>query len=123
MATINLTSTTIASGLTSDTISSSVLNTRTVTEGGITRMNITEVVGGTPHIIAAAADWSEGTMVYLKNAGALNLFVKTEAGANTIHQIYLIPGEWALFPWSAAVNLICYASAGTGCLLEYGVFE
>ena len=70
MANLNLTCTTTASGLTSDVISSTVLKTRTVTEGGITRMTISEVVGGTPHVVAAAADYSEGSIVYLKNASS-----------------------------------------------------
>ena len=124
MATLNLTSTISSSGLTSDVISSTVLKAATVTQGGISRMNITEQVGGTPHIVAAHADHAAGSYVYLKNAGSLNLFIKTEGGANAIHQIYLTPGDWALFPWAAdTANIICYASAGTGCLLEYGVFE
>jgi hypothetical protein len=125
MANLNLTCTTTASGLTSDVISSTVLKTRTVTEGGITRMTISELVGGTPHVVAAAADYSEGSIVYLKNASssAINLYVKTEAGANAIYQLYLTPGDFACFPWSAAVNIICYRDGGSNGLLEYGIFE
>lgn len=123
MATLNLTSTINSTGLTSDAIAINVLNSATVNTGGISRKNITAVVGGTAEVVAAHADHSAGSYVYLKNAGALNLFIKTEAGANTIFNIYLAPGDWAMFPWSAdTANITCYASAATGCLLEYGVF-
>tara|TARA_R110000737_G_scaffold337870_1_gene358426 strand:- start:164 stop:538 length:375 start_codon:yes stop_codon:yes gene_type:complete len=124
MAQLNLTSSITASGLTSDTISSTVQKVATVTQGGISRTNITAVVGGTAQVVAAHADHTAGAYVYLKNAGALNLFIKTEAGVNAIYNIYLTPGEWALFPWAADnANIIAYASAASGCLIEYGVFE
>ena len=124
MAQVNFTSTITASGLTSDTISSTVLNEKTVTQGGISRTNVTAVVGG-PATLIAHADHAAGSYVYLKNAGALNLFIKIEATAGgTVYDMYLIPGDWALFPWAADTSDIrVYASAATGCLLEYGVYE
>tara|TARA_R100000995_G_C3483260_1_gene125404 strand:- start:3014 stop:3388 length:375 start_codon:yes stop_codon:yes gene_type:complete len=124
MAQVNFTSTITASGLTSDTVSSTVLNEKTVTQGGISRTNVTAVVGA-PATVIAHADHAAGSYVYLKNAGALNLFIKIEATASgTVYDMYLIPGDWALFPWAADTSDIrVYASAGTGCLLEYGVFE
>lgn len=123
MATLNLTSTINSTGLTSDSIASNVLNAAQVTTGGISRMNITALVGGTAQVVAAHADHTAGSYVYLKNAGALNLSVKLEGGANSIFNIYLTPGTWALFPWAADnANITCYASASTGCLLEHGVF-
>ena len=124
MAQVNFTSTITASGLTSDTVSSTVLNEKTVTQGGISRTNVTAVVGA-PATVIAHADHAAGSYVYLKNAGALNLFIKIEATASgAVYDMYLIPGDWALFPWAADTSDIrVYASAGTGCLLEYGVFE
>jgi hypothetical protein len=124
MAQLNLTSTITAAGLTSDTISSTVLKTATVTQGGITRENIIAVVGS-PATVIAHADHAAGSYVYLKNAGGLNLFIKIEATASgTVYDMYLIPGDWALFPWAADTSDIrVYASAVSGCLLEYGVFE
>jgi|TARA_R110000765_G_C18818476_1_gene595506 hypothetical protein len=125
MATLNLTSTISASGLTSDSISSSVLKSATVTQGGIARMNITSVVGGTAQVVAAHADHTAGAYVYLKNADATRtIFIKVGAGAIAINDITLLPGAWAVFPWSAATsNIEAYASAATGSLLEHSVFE
>ena len=124
MATLNLTSTITAAGLTSDTISSTVLKTATVNQGGITRENITAITGA-PATVIAHADHAAGSYVYLKNAGALNLFIKIEATAAGTHwDMYLTPDTWALFPWAADTSDIrVYASSNTGCLLEYGVFE
>ena len=130
MATINLTNKTVTSDLTSDAISSTVKKTATVTQGGISRTNITAVVGSSASdmTVIEHVDHSAGAYVYLKNAaasGGLNLFVKFEAtAAGATYEMYLTPGEWALFPWAADTSDIrVYASAGTGCLLEYGVFE
>jgi len=124
MATVKFTCTTASTDLTSDNISSIVLNTATVTQGGITRDDITAVVGA-PATIISHADHSAGAYVYLKNAGAINLFIKFEATvAGSVYDMYLIPGDWALFPWAADTSDIrVYASGATGCLLEYGVFE
>ena len=123
MATLKLTSTLTSTDLTSDSISSVVAKSATVTQGGITRDNITAVVGA-PLTLIPHANHAAGSYVYFKNAGTLNLSIKIGAGAATIFEIYLIPGTWAMFPWTADTNDISvYASGATGCLLEYGVFE
>jgi len=124
MATLKLTSTLTSTNLTSDSISSVVEKSATVTQGGITRDNITAVVGG-PLTLIPHANHSAGSYVYFKNAGSsLNLSIKMGAGAATIFEIYLTPGDWAMFPWTADTNDIkVYANGATGCLLEYGVFE
>jgi len=124
MATVKLTCTTTSTNLTSDNLSSTVLKSATVTQGGISRTNVTAVVGA-PETIIAHADHTAGAYVYLKNAGELNLFVKFEATASgAVYDMFLDAGAWALFPWAADTSDIrVYASGSTGCLLEYGVFE
>tara|TARA_R100001082_G_C4323238_1_gene142110 strand:+ start:506 stop:880 length:375 start_codon:yes stop_codon:yes gene_type:complete len=124
MATVTFKCTTTTSDLTSDSISSTIENSFTATQGGIQRENITALVGS-PATVIAHADHAAGSMVYLKNAGALNLFIKFEAtGAGSVYDMYLTPNDWALFPWAADTSDIrVYASGDTGCLLEYGVFE
>tara|TARA_R100001163_G_C5023146_1_gene165413 strand:- start:584 stop:946 length:363 start_codon:yes stop_codon:yes gene_type:complete len=91
----------------------------TVTQGGIVRENITAIVGG-PATLLTAAEYAKGTKVYLKNSGALDLFFRF-GGSGA--EIKLLAGEWALFPWFANVDLKVYASANTGCLVEYGAFQ
>jgi len=90
-----------------------------VTQGGIVRENITAVVASAAQLLAAA-DYAKGTKVYLKNSGALDLFFRL-GGSGA--EIKLLPGEWALFPWFANVDIKVYASANTGCLVEYGAFQ
>tara|TARA_R100001082_G_C4323150_1_gene142073 strand:+ start:502 stop:879 length:378 start_codon:yes stop_codon:yes gene_type:complete len=125
MATITLKCTTTSTDLTSDNLSSVVEKTATVTEGGITRDNITVISSDTPKTIISHANHTAGAYVYLKNAGALNLFIKLDAeSATNQYEMYLTPGDWALFPWAADTSDIrVYANANTGCLIEYGVFE
>lgn len=124
MATVKFTCNTTSTDLTSDSVASTVLKTATLTQGGITRDNITAEVGA-PATIISHANHTAGAYVYLKNAGALNLFIKFEATASgAVYDMYLTPGDWAFFPWAADTSDIrVYASAATGCLLEYGVYE
>ena len=66
-------------------------------------------------------------LIYLrnKNTDTVDLYISYEASGTGGEGAWtkLKAGEWAFFPWMAAVNLRVYASAGTGCILEYGVFE
>jgi len=122
MATVKLTSTIASTDLTSDNLSSVVLKSATVTQGGIVRDNIIAVKGG-PATLIAHSEHSAGAYVYLKNAGSLNLSFKMTAGAGD-HDIHLLPGSWGLFPWAANTNdITVYAAAADGCLVEYAVFE
>ena len=125
MATLKATLEINANNLTTQqSLSNQIVSNLTVTQGGILAENITAVVGG-PADLLLAANYAGGTKVYLKNAGALNLFISLEASGNTGEGawIKLLPGTWSFFPWEAAANMRVYASAGTGCILEYGVFE
>ena len=122
MATVSLTSVMTSTGLTTDTISSSVLKVLpSITQGGIVR---TTVASTTPAVILAHADHAEGTYVYLKNAGATyTLRFKVEGGAATIYQIELQPGDWCVFPWSASVDMKVFSNNATGSILEYAAFQ
>jgi len=124
MAQVNMTSTITASGLTSDTISSTVQKVATVTTGGISRTTVVPTVIGSAAVFLTAADWTPtataSAYVYIKNAdsGWVRLLT-TVTGAND--EIYLAAGDWTLFPWTAAVNIEAYAQ-NANALVEYGVF-
>jgi len=125
MATLKATSEINANNLTSQSsLFSKIASSMTINQGGILVDNITEVVGA-PKVLLTAANYATGTKVFLHNKGALNLYISFEASGATGQGawIKLLPGVWSFFPWNAAVNLRVYASAGTGCILEYGVFE
>jgi len=91
-----------------------------VTQGGIVRDNIT-AVSGAPQTLLANADYAEGTKVYLKNAGTIDLYFRF--GGVSTDYVKIAQGEWALFPWKAAADLKVYAASGAGTLLEYGAFQ
>jgi hypothetical protein len=127
MATLRATANVNANNLTTQqSLSTQIISSLTVTQGGILVDNITELMGG-PKTLLTAADYAEGTKVYLrnKNSDTVDLFISYEAAGNTGEGSWtrLKAGEWAFFPWFANANLRVYASANTGCILEYGVFE
>tara|TARA_R110002012_G_scaffold281773_1_gene471292 strand:+ start:111 stop:503 length:393 start_codon:yes stop_codon:yes gene_type:complete len=129
MATLNLTSNLNAAGLTTDTISSTVLLTNaSITTGGISRVSTTAVVG-TKAVLLDASTFPDPTdttsvYVYIKNAGpnVLRLSVINNTASNAEDEMSLASGDWAMFPWAAATDITMYqASAGT-TVVEYGVF-
>ena len=126
MATLKQTLSINANALTSSTsLSNQILLTEAITQGGILTENITEVVGA-PKDLLLAANYAEGSKVYLKNVGTThNFYVSFEASGTGGEGawIYLLPGDWSFFPWMAAVNLRVYCTNAAGSTLEYGVFE
>jgi len=133
MATLNLTSTISATGLTSDAISSSVLKSATVSTGGIERVLIpaTQIVSARGVLLAhadyAAASATSSTYVYIKNAGLITCqlsVIGTTASTANLDEITLVAGAWTIFPWRAATsNITLYLASGTANLVEYGVFN
>tara|TARA_R100000808_G_C2076977_1_gene102296 strand:+ start:346 stop:726 length:381 start_codon:yes stop_codon:yes gene_type:complete len=125
MATVKATLEINANNLTTQqTLSNQIISNLTVSQGGILAENVTAIEGG-PATLLTAADYAAGTKVYAKNAGSLNLYLSLEA-AGTAGEgawIKLLPGSWTFFPWFAGANMRVWASANTGCILEYGVFE
>ena len=134
MATLNLTSTISATGLTSDAISSSVLTSATVSTGGIERVLIPATqISSAKAVLLDATTYTEptatgSTYVYIKNAGTITcrLSVLNNVASNTEFEIALIAGAWTLFPWNPAAagnNITLYLASGTANLVEYGVFH
>tara|TARA_R110000751_G_scaffold252569_1_gene352225 strand:- start:6594 stop:6995 length:402 start_codon:yes stop_codon:yes gene_type:complete len=133
MATLNLTSTISATGLTSDAISSSVLKSATVSTGGIERVLIpaTQIVSARGVLLAyadyAAASATSSTYVYIKNAGLITCqlsVIGTTASTANLDEITLVAGAWTIFPWRAdTADITLYLASGTANLVEYGVFN
>jgi hypothetical protein len=125
MATLKATLEINANNLTTQqSLSNQIVSNLAVTQGGILAENVTAQESG-PADLLLAANYAAGTKVYAKNAGSLNLYLSLEhtGTAGEGAWIKLIPGAWTFFPWQAAVNMRVWASANTGCILEYGVFE
>ena len=119
MAQVNMTSTITATGLTSDTISSTVQKVATVTTGGIARTTVVPTAIGSATVLLAAAA-TASAYVYLKNASAGWVRLRTTATAAN-DEVYLAAGDWTLFPWTAAVDIKAYAQ-NANSLVEHGVF-
>ena len=83
MATLKATLEINANNLTTQqSLSNQIVSNLTVSQGGILAENITELIGA-PKDLLLAASYAGGTKVYLKNAGALNLFVSLEHTGGT----------------------------------------
>ena len=109
------------SGITSDAISfTGLTQTKTVLAGGITSRTITDTATAGETIVEQA-HYAEGTMIYLKNRGTENVNIELSAGAT---EIVLGGGEWAFFPWKAAVDMKAFSTAGGDVpVLEIGIFS
>ena len=129
MATITLTSSITASGLTTDTISSTVaLVNANMTTGGIQRVSTTAVVG-TKAVLLDASTFPNPTnttsvYLYVKNVGpnVLRLSVINNTASNAEDEISLASGAWMMFPWAAATDVTMYQSSAGTTVVEYGVF-
>lgn len=126
MATLRATASVNANNLTSQqSLSTQIITNSTVTQGGILVDTITAVVTS-PATLLSAASYALGSKVYLKNAGSTyGLYVSFETGGNSGEGAWILlkPGQWAYFPWQAAVNLEIYCTNAGGSQIEYGVFE
>ena len=132
MATLNVTCTTTASGLTSDVISSVVATSANITTGGIQRVSIT-AEEATKAVLLDASTFpayanTKSTYVYIKNAGPLEIrlsFLGVTANDQNA-EISLGAGEWTFFPWrcDTAKDITVYQFGGSGTgIVEYGVFN
>ena len=129
MATLNLTSNINASGLTTDTISSTVLLTNgSITTGGISRVSTTAVVASKEVLLDASSfpnpTNTTSVFVYIKNAGPnlLRLSVINNTASNAEDEMSFASGDWAMFPWAAATDITMYQSTAGTTVVEYGVF-
>jgi hypothetical protein len=129
MATLNLTSSISATGLTTDIIASTVfLANANITTGGIQRVSTTAVKASKAVLLDASAfpDPTNTTSVYLyvKNVGPniVRLSVLNETGSNDEAEISLSSGTWMMFPWASATDITMYQTAAGTAVVEYGVF-
>lgn len=130
MATLNVTCTTTASGLTSDVISSVVAKSANITTGGIQRVSITAEEASKAVLLDASTfptyATTKSTYVYIKNAGPLEIrlsFLNITANDQNA-EVSLASGDWMLFPWRSAVDITVYQFGGSGTgIVEYGVFN
>jgi len=129
MATLNLTSSISATGLTTDIIASTVLLANAnITTGGIQRVSTTAVKASKAVLLDASTfpDPTNTTSVYLyvKNVGpnTIRLSVLNETGTNDEAEISLSSGTWMMFPWAAATDITMYQTAAGTTVVEYGVF-
>ena len=122
MATVTATLGVSVSDISSDPIDFSGLSqTKTVLAGGITSRTIDETSSGAATVIVDQSHYAEGTMIYLKNRGTENINIELSAGAT---EIVLGGGEWAFFPWKAAVDMKAFSTAGGDVpVLEVGIFS
>ena len=121
MGTLKTTVTLSSSDLTTANLASSTVKDLTVTQGGILLKEVEATTDGAAVLLLGQADHAEGTKVYIRNKHASNtLNVKFTA---TVAQVDLVigAGEWAFFPWKAAVDITVWASAAD-TMVEYGTF-
>ena len=109
-----------SSDLLSQSLGLASSKTLTVTEGKLEKKSITATTKGSAITLFAAADFSVGTYVYLKNTDttATDKIMIYIGGAD---QIIMEGGEWAWFPWSGDVDIKAYVTT-TGTILEFGIF-
>jgi len=127
MATVTATITLTATNLTTDSLSTTVLNTVTgVKTGGIHIKRFIETTAGDAQELAEEDSWAGTCYVYLRNADATGIISVLIGSTSTAYMI-LAPGEWAWFPWRADdgddIDIFQnIAEDDSGTLLEYGLF-
>ena len=108
------------SGITSDKISiEKTLTATNILSGGVTSRSIDDTTAGGETVLSSA-DYSAGTIVYLRNRHASET-INIELSASTT-QIPLAAGQWAMFPWQGAYSIKAWAAANSP-ILEIGVFS
>tara|TARA_R100001591_G_scaffold24098_1_gene33971 strand:+ start:125 stop:505 length:381 start_codon:yes stop_codon:yes gene_type:complete len=112
------------SGVTSDPIAVDKSFTYTALSGGITSRSIDDTSAAGEKILEAD-EYATGCIVYLRNreaAGGKTITIQLSAAA--AGEIILQGQEWAVFPWTGAVDVLAFASAATpGPILEIGIFS
>ena len=132
MATVNHTLTLTSNDLTSDTISLTLLNTLgSAVQGGVIRQKIEPTVVGSAVVLGDHDQYTQGARVWLHNpstaADVAANYVYISMDVAPAKQITLKPGDWALFPWSAASStspqdLKAFAHTA-GNILEWGIYS
>ena len=110
------------SGITADDIATGLVSmTPTVVAGGITSRSINDTASPGESIIESD-HYASGTIVWLKNrSSSETCTIEITSGTDAL---VLGPGQFALFPWKAATDLLCYATnTHEAPILEVGVFS
>ena len=122
MATVKATLTLIASDLTTDALSVSVLTTLTdMTVGGVSREHVFGTAEGSQDELAEENAFAGVANIYIHNT-------ETTAGNNFYVEIggaialVLSPGDWAFLPWSGTHDDINIYGTTTLSTVEFGVF-
>jgi hypothetical protein len=121
MATLTVQAGLTVSGISADDIATGLISmTPTVTEGGITSISISDTATPGEKIIESD-HYTSGTIVWLKNRSTTETCtIEITSGTDAL---VLGPGQFALFPWKAATDLLCYSTAAhEDPILEVGVF-
>tara|TARA_Y100000817_G_scaffold258133_1_gene211787 strand:+ start:81 stop:455 length:375 start_codon:yes stop_codon:yes gene_type:complete len=110
------------SGITSDPIAVDKSFTYTALSGGITSRSIDDNAAAGEKILEAD-EYGTGTIVYLRNREAKGGIVITiQLSAASAGEIILQGQEWAMFPWTGAVDILAFSASGSP-ILEIGVFS
>ena len=107
-------------GINSDTISVDVTTTPTVIAGGIVSRSI-DTNSAAGEKIVEADYYAAGTYVYLRNRDT-SIVITIQLSAATAGEIVLGAGQWALFPWAGAIDILAFSASGAP-VLEVGVFS
>jgi len=119
MATLTPTLTLTSTDLLSDSLSISVTDALTITK----KAELKRIVTSTSSAVIAAASGYTKAYVFLKNISTTaNETITIEKADGGDEYILLGAGEFAFFPWAAAIDLFADAAAGTPTL-EIGIFE
>jgi hypothetical protein len=122
MATLTAKVTASCSGITSDAISVDKSFDFTCLSGGITSRSIDDNAAAGEKILEAD-EYASGSIVYLRNREAKGGIVITiQLSAASAGEIILQGQEWAMFPWTGAVDILAFSASGAP-ILEIGVFS
>ena len=122
MATLTAQASLTISGIVSDTIETGLVSmTPTIVAGGITSRSINQHSSAGEKILESD-HYASGTLVWLKNRSTTETCtIEITSGTDAM---VLGPGQFALFPWKAATDLLCYSTgAHEDPVLEIGVFS
>tara|TARA_R110000787_G_scaffold279645_1_gene389854 strand:- start:838 stop:1212 length:375 start_codon:yes stop_codon:yes gene_type:complete len=123
MATVKATLTLIASDLTTDALSVSVLTTlSSMTVGGISREHIYGTAQASQDELAEQNGFSGVANLYIHNTETIagrNIYVELGGAV----AIVLSPGDWAWVPWSGTNDDINAYGTVTLSTIEFGVFS
>jgi len=119
MATLTPTLTLVSTDILTDSLSLSVTDSLSITGSA----ELKRIVTSTSSTIFAAASSYTKAYVYLKNiSSTANEIITVEKADSGDEYFTLGAGEFAFFPWAAAVDLFADAATGTPTL-EFGIFE